>query len=98
MPNLILNVFKVLNNEIDKKEYKNKHMFFQKGAKNCLSKLSFTLTKMKKIAFFSQTKEIFKKERYLNLHNFDNRNAITKIRLSSHDFATSLSGIIFRNI
>ena len=30
MSNLILNIFKVLNGEIDKKEYKNKHKFFQK--------------------------------------------------------------------
>ena len=28
-----------------------------------------------------------KKERYLNLHNFNNRNAITKVTLSSHNFA-----------
>ena len=34
MPNLILNIFKVLNTEIDKKEYKNKHKFFQKRAKD----------------------------------------------------------------
>ena len=30
MSNLILNIFKVLNGEIDKKEYKNKHKFSQK--------------------------------------------------------------------
>ena len=30
---------------------------------------------------------ILKKERYLNLHNVNNRSAITKIRLSSHNFA-----------
>ena len=34
-----------------------------------------------------QTKELFKKERYLSLHKFNNRNAITKIRLSSNNFA-----------
>ena len=34
-----------------------------------------------------QTKELFKKGRYLNLHKFNNRNAITKIRLTSHNFA-----------
>ena len=34
MPNLILNIFKALNGEIDKKEYKNKHKFFQKRAKD----------------------------------------------------------------
>ena len=30
MFNLILNIFKVFNGEIDKKEYKNKHKFFPK--------------------------------------------------------------------
>ena len=35
MSNLILNIFKVLNGEIDKKEYKIKHKFFQKRAKDC---------------------------------------------------------------
>ena len=33
--NLILNIFKVLNGEIGKKEYKNKHKFSQKRAKDC---------------------------------------------------------------
>ena len=33
--NLILNIFKVLNGEIDKKEYKSKHKFIQKRAKDC---------------------------------------------------------------
>ena len=37
--------------------------------------------------FFSQTKEVFKRERYLNMNSFNNRNAISKIRLSSHNFA-----------
>ena len=32
MSNLILNIFKALNGEIDKKEYKNMHKFFQKKA------------------------------------------------------------------
>ena len=34
-----------------------------------------------------QTKELFKKERYLSLHKFNNRNAITTIRLSSNNLA-----------
>ena len=33
--NLILNIFKAFNDEIDKKEYKNKRRFLQKRAKNC---------------------------------------------------------------
>ena len=56
MPNFILNMFKVLKDEIDKKKYKSKFKFFQIGAKDKL---------------FSQTKELFKKKRYLNLNNFN---------------------------
>ena len=63
MPNLILNVFKVLEDEIDKKGYKNTFKLFQNRAKD---------------NFFSQTKELFKKKRYINLNNLNNRNAITK--------------------
>ena len=85
--NLILNISKVLNDEIDKKEYKNKHKFFQKRAKDgCIKTLRYTY-KNQKNNFFSQTEELFKKERYLNLHNFSNRNTINKIMLSSHNFA-----------
>ena len=36
---------------------------------------------------FTQTKDQFKKETYLNLKNFDDRAAITKLRLSSHNLA-----------
>ena len=86
MSNLILNIFKVLNGEIDKKEYKNKHKFFQKRAKDCSIQTLLYSHKNENNNFFSQTKELFEKERYLNLHNFTNRNAITKIRLSSHSF------------
>ena len=48
MPNLILNIFKVLNDEIDKKEYEDKHRFSQKKLRTVASKPSFTLTKMKR--------------------------------------------------
>ena len=63
MPNLILNIFKVLQDEIDKKGYKNTFKLFQNRAKD---------------NFFSQTKELFKKKRYINLNNFNKGNAITK--------------------
>ena len=72
MSNLILNMFKVLKDEIDNKEYKNKHKFFQKRLRTVVSKPTFTLIKRK---------------RNQNLNNFNNRNAITKIRLSSHNFS-----------
>ena len=77
----------MLNDEIDKKVYKNKHKFFQKRANDCCIQTLLYTYKNKKNNFFSQTKELFKKEGYLNLQNFNNRKAITKIRLSSHNFA-----------
>ena len=77
MYNLILNIFKVLNGELDKKGYQNKHKFFQKRAKNCSIQTLLYTYKNEKNNFFSQTKELFEKKRYLNLHNFNNRNAVT---------------------
>ena len=77
----------MLNDEIDKQEYKSKHKFFQKRGKDCCIRTLFYTYKNEKNNFFSQTKELFKKERYINLHNFNNKNAIAKIRFSSHNFA-----------
>ena len=87
MSNLILNIFKGLNGEIDNKEYKNKHKFFQKRAKDCSIQTLLYTYKNENNNFFSQTKELFEKEKYLKLPNVNHRNAITKIRLSFHNFA-----------
>ena len=43
--------------------------------------------KKKKITFFHKHGKSFKKEKYLNLNNFNNRNAITKTRFSSGNLA-----------
>ena len=51
--NLILNIFKVLNGEIDKKEYKSKHQFFQKRAKDCSIQTLLYTYKNEKNNFFS---------------------------------------------
>ena len=61
-------------------EYKNKHKFFQNRAKDCSIETLLDTYKNENNNFFSQTEELFEKERYLNLHNFTDRNAITKIR------------------
>ena len=42
--------------------------------------------KMKRITFFLKLKNSLKRKVSINLNNFNNRNAITKIRLSSHNF------------
>ena len=76
----------MLNGEKDKREYKNKHKFFQKRAKECFIQTLLYTFQNETNKVFSQTKELLKKERHLNLHNFSNRNAITKIRSSSHNF------------
>ena len=63
MSNLILNIFKALNGEIDKMEYKNMHQFFQKRAKDCGIQTLLYTYKNENNNFFSQTKELFEKER-----------------------------------
>ena len=57
MSNLIMNIFKVLNDEIDNKEYKNKHEVFQKQMA-VASKHSFTPIKMKRTAFFTNKRTL----------------------------------------
>lgn len=55
----ILKIFKVLKDKIDKKEYKSKHNFFKKGAKDfCIETLPDTY-KNESNNLFSQTKEPF---------------------------------------
>ena len=91
MSNLILNIINVLIDEIDMEEYKNKHKFFQNVIRTVASKPSYALLKNDKNKLFLQTKKLFKKERYLNLNIFNNRIAITKITLSSHNLAINTS-------
>ena len=62
MSNLILNIFKVLNGEIDKKEYKNKDRFFQKRAKDCCIQILLYTYKNKKNNFFHKRKNSLKRE------------------------------------
>ena len=52
MSNLIMNIFKVLNDEID-----NKHEVFQKQM-TVASKHSFTPIKMKRTAFFTNKRTL----------------------------------------
>ena len=52
-----------------------------------MSKPSFTFMKMKRITFFLKLKNSLKRKVSINLNNFNNRNAITKIRFSSHNLA-----------
>ena len=56
MSNLILSILKMLNDEIDKKEYKNKHKFPIKELRTVVPKPSFTLIEIKRITFFHKQK------------------------------------------
>ena len=85
--NLIINTFKVVEGDIGKKDYKNKHNFFQKRAKNCFTQENFFIYTSEKMNIFIQTKDQYKKETCLNLKNYYNRVAITKLRLSSCNLA-----------
>ena len=67
MSSLILNMLKVLNGEIDKREYKKKKKkitisFSKKQLRTVASKLSFTLIKMKRTTFFHKQKKSLKRK------------------------------------
>ena len=65
MSNLILNMLKVLNGEIDKKKYKKKKItisFSKKQLRTVASKLSFTLIRMKRTTFFHKQKKSLKRK------------------------------------
>ena len=43
LSNLMINIFRVIEGDISNKDYKNRHNFFQKRAKDCLIKEIFAL-------------------------------------------------------
>ena len=77
--NLMGNICKVINGEIPKEKYRSKHKFFQKRATD--------IDNEEKRSFFTELKQTYEKERYLNLKNFEIRNALSKLRLSSNKLA-----------
>ena len=83
----MINIFKLVEGDISKKNYKNKYNFFQKRAKDCFIQENFFTCASEKMNIFTQTKDQYNKETYLNLKNYGNRDAITKLRLSSHNLA-----------
>ena len=62
MSNPILIIFKVLNGEVDKREYKNKHKFFQKRAKDCSIQTLLYNYKNENNNFFHKQKNSLKRE------------------------------------
>ena len=60
-----------------KKNIKINISFPKNELRTAVSKPSYTIIKIKRMTFFSQRMS-FKKEKYLNLNNFNNKNAIAK--------------------
>ena len=70
LPNLMKNILKIVEGDIRKRDYKNKHNTFQKRAKDLLI---FVTEEMN---IFRQTKDMYKKETNLNL-----KTLITELQL-----------------
>ena len=74
---IMINVFKVAEGDISKKDYKNKLNFFQKKAKHCFIQENFLTHASGEMNIFTQTEDQYKNELYLNIKNYDNIVAIT---------------------
>ena len=70
-----------------KKNIKINFSVLKKELRTAVSKPSYTLIKIKRITFFLKQRKFFKKEKYLDLNNFNNKNAITKTKFSSGNLA-----------
>ena len=83
------NIYKVISGEISKEKYRSKHKFFQERATDCYIQNRFYNYKDNKgdRSFFTELKRTYEKERYLNLNNFEIRNAPFKLRLSLNTLA-----------
>ena len=75
--------------EISKEKYRSKHKFFQKQATDCYIRNQFYnyIDNEDNRSFFTELKQTYERERYLNLKNFEIRNALFKLRLPSNKLA-----------
>ena len=91
LSNLFINLSKVTTEEIEPKNYKQKHKFFRKRAIDIFIQQEFHsyLNKRKLLekGIFEISKTLYEKEKYLSLSNCENRMALSKLRLSSHNLA-----------
>ena len=88
LSNLMINIFKVVEGDISKKDCKNKQNFFQTRDKDSFTQENFFTYASKNIYIFTQTKDDqYKKETSMNLKSYDNRVAITKLKASLHNMA-----------
>ena len=87
--NLRQNTYKIINGIIPEEEYKSKHKFFKKRATDLYLQSFYNyIDKTENKGFFTCLKDKHEKERYLDLRNMEIRNALSKLRLSSFEFAT----------
>ena len=87
--NLTQNIFKLIESGISENSYTPKHKFFQKRATDCcLQRIFYSyIDSTGNQSFFNKLKQIFKKENYFRLKNFETPGAISRLRLPSHTLA-----------
>ena len=80
--NLMGDIYKVISGEISKEKYHSKHNFSQKRATDCYIQNQFYsyIENEDSRSFFTELKQTYEKGRYLNLKNFEIRNAISRLK------------------
>ena len=91
LSNFMINIFKAVEGNISKKDCKNKHNFFQTRDTDSFIQENFFTYSPEKMHIFTQTKDQYKKKTSMNLKDYDNRVAITKLKLSSHNMAINMA-------
>ena len=91
LSNFMINIFKAVEGNISKKDRKNKHNFFQTRDTDSFIQENFFTYSPEKMHIFTQTKDQYKKKTSMNLKDYDNRVAITKLKLSSHNMAINMA-------
>ena len=70
-----------------KTNYQSKHKFFQKRVRDFYAKPVLQLYNSENKSFYTELKQTYEMERYLNLKNLEIRKAISRLRLSAHKLA-----------
>ena len=91
LSNFMINIFKAVEGNISKKDCKNKHNFFQTWDTDSFIQENFFTYSPEKMHIFTQTKDQYKKKTSMNLKDYDNRVAIAKLKLSSHNMAINMA-------
>ena len=83
------NIYKMISGQIWKEKYRPKHKFFQKRALDCYiqNQIFNYIDNKDNRSFFTELKQTYEKERYVNLKNFEIQFALSKLRLSSNTLA-----------